>query len=947
MPGLVAVLFSAAILIPMSASPAVAGEFTVRQCVGSSFQGFFGQLVQIGNDRIDAVNGCSTSGSGKVGIYQDRQGARFANYEGGQFAWTAPKGVEVFGTVFTSRLRDANGIRARLIGPSAYFTDIDLDEGLPHDGLQRTTRWTNRSQPRNLIVARLQCSQENGCANAGSDPKAYFEVSDAEFKSRDVARPAVMATGFLWVWSNDWEWHRGNVAYRIDASDTGTGIASAFLLVNGLRVDLGAVTCTGDRSTYALSFSPCPGSVVRTAVADTSQAPFQEGANVVEFCTADYAASPDEANRTCTARRVIFIDNVAPGAPVDLHPEGGTDWRPENGFKVGWRNPGDSGAEIVEADYRVIRNAGNSPVGSGSVPLGASPSLPLINLPGPGEYRVEVQLRDSAGNLGSPSSTTLRFDDAPPGNVVPEPPTGWISADELPFEQEIERAEPGGPSGVGGYAFAVSRSGPVPLCPTGVCQPLELSLNQGADARNTTLNDLAEGRHWVSAVAASGARVASKLVGTTVLKVDKTDPATDLRGLPDGWVNHPVTLTVKAGDGGSGMAKKAGDEGAPVTVIHAAGSAPYVAPGDSAAFTVADEGPTRVEYWARDLAGNADDGVLTGGGERHAAPAVATVRIDRRPPVIKFSAGRIGSDPELIRAAVRDSDSGLDFGTISYRPAGRDEKFTDLETNTDGNTLSARLPSDDLPKGRYQLRAKAFDRAGNATDTDQTGSGPILELPVKRPVALTAAFVKGKRSVRRTVGPYGDSVQVEGRVLRAGKGLAGASLVVVERFAKGSRRDLKFRGIRTDGTGRYSLVLRPGPSRSVEIRYPGSRINQRTSSRQLYLAVRDRIGLRIEPRVLRNRGRVRMTGSVLSKGALRPARGKLVAIQYFDPARARWRPVEVLRADRRGRFRFSYRFRTIAVAQRIIFRAVSLPEAGWPFSSSTSRRRSVIVYPSR
>jgi len=78
---------------------------------------------------------------------------------------------------------------------------------------------------------------------------------------------------------------------------------------------------------------------------------------------------------------------------------------------------------------------------------------------------------------------------------------------------------------------------------------------------------------------------------------------------------------------------------------------------------------------------------------------------------------------------------------------------------------------------------------------------------------------------------------------------------------------------------------------------------------------------------------------------LRPSLGKLVAIQYFDPSRSRWRPVEVLKADRRGNFRYEYRFRTIDFAQRILFRAASLPEAGWPYSPSTSRRRSVIVYP--
>jgi hypothetical protein len=88
-----------------------------------------------------------------------------------------------------------------------------------------------------------------------------------------------------------------------------------------------------------------------------------------------------------------------------------------------------------------------------------------------------------------------------------------------------------------------------------------------------------------------------------------------------------------------------------------------------------------------------------------------------------------------------------------------------------------------------------------------------------------------------------------------------------------------------------------------------------------------------------------MTGAVRGKGAIQPAAGKLVAIQYFDPGRSIWRPVEVIRTGRSGRFRYSYRFRTIAYAQRILFRATSLSEAGWPYLPSTSTPKSVIVYP--
>lgn len=52
----------------------------------------------------------------------------------------------------------------------------------------------------------------------------------------------------------------------------------------------------------------------------------------------------------------------------------------------------------------------------------------------------------------------------------------------------------------------------------------------------------------------------------------------------------------------------------------------------------------------------------------------------------------------------------------------------------------------------------------------------------------------------------------------------------------------------------------------------------------------------------------------------------------------------MIRTNRRGRFSYRYRFRTITVVQRIIFRATSLPSR--LFSSPRHRgRKSVIVYP--
>jgi hypothetical protein len=299
---------------------------------------------------------------------------------------------------------------------------------------------------------------------------------------------------------------------------------------------------------------------------------------------------------------------------------------------------------------------------------------------------------------------------------------------------------------------------------------------------------------------------------------------------------------------------------------------------------------------------------------------------------------------------VSDPLSGVESGQVEIRRVGATGSFMALGTELVGNVLRARIPSDDLPAGVYELRASAVDRAGNpeTTVSRQDGSAMITTLPLKRRVSLSLRHQGRKPQVRNVTFTNPRRSRFAGMVrLAGGPGIPGARLTLEQRFRAGSRQRVVRSRIVADGTGRFAFGLRTGPSRSVRVLYSGTDLNSRTASRKLGLVVRDRTTLSLTPGVLRNGGRTTMRGAVIGRGAIQPAGGKLVAIQFFDPDRARWRPVEVLRADPRGRFRYSYRFRTITSAQRILFRAVSLAEAGWPYGPSTSGPRSVIVYPKR
>jgi hypothetical protein len=868
---------------------------------------------------------------------------------GGQFIWAPVPGLQIVGTTVSAKLRDANGIKAAVAGPSAQWGEFDLYEGQPHDGQTRTARWSGETRRPDLVALRLTCERADGCANEPDGPKAFVELFDLEIRSRDVADPQISPTGTLWTASGDGGWHRGSGSAGVIAYDPGGGVARGWLEVNGFELDLGPVACPGDRGAYSTSFEPCPSSIYVGRSFHTADAPFRDGANSLRLCVADFAIPSSRANQSCTASHNLLLDNRAPAPPTDIEVPGGSGWRAVNGFEFRWNIPAGQSAPIVEAEYSLVDIATGDEVGGGVVPGPDPVSAGPVEVPGPGEYRVEIRLRDAAGNLGEPAGITVRFDDSPPGDVSPEEAPGWVSDDELPLRQPIEKALAGGPSGIGGYAVAVSADRILPPCAAALCRPDEISVAGGPDDRVALIDRLGEGSHWISAVAASGASLSSRQPGSTVVRVDLTDPETSLSGLPAGWTDRPVTLTARAVDSLSGMLPQPGlDDGLPVTVIAAEGQAPYESPGPLASFTVAAEGVTSVEYWARDLAGNSNDGRPAPDGTPHRPPDRASVKIDTTPPVLRFETGRDRDGPEVVSVLVEDGLSGLDRGRIEIRRIGSNGTFMALDTEAGDRHLRATIPSDDLPDGPYELRAEAYDRAGNAgaTVTTEDGSAMVLKLPLKRRVALSLRHRGRKQNVRRVVTVHGAGASVVGRLRHGGgSGIPAARLTVEERFAGGSRVRVRRRKVITDGTGRFTVRLAPGPKRRVRVLFAGTPRDTRAASRWLRLTSGDRITLRLGPRVLRNGGRTAMTGAVRGRGAIQPAGGKLVAIQYFDPGRRRWRPVEVLRADRKGRFRYSYRFRTISTAQRVLFRAISLPEAGWPYRHSTSGSRSVIVYP--
>jgi hypothetical protein len=645
---------------------------------------------------------------------------------------------------------------------------------------------------------------------------------------------------------------------------------------------------------------------------------------------------------------------ATPPPPSGLEVQGGEDaWHPDRSFRLRWHNP----AGVAAVHYLVRDPLGMVVAGER---LGWAASEVDARVGGvPGAYLVEVWLEDGGGAQGAPAEARLRFDDARPAATEPHPGGIWIGRTGFPFTLRL--AHPAGEplSGIRGYAVAVDPTpGREPCAAPDRCSDAETDLQGGVENDAFAIPELPEGTSYVGAVAVSGAGIRSATTGRAVLRVDETDPVTRLSGAPAGWSNHPLTLTATATDAGSGM-RPDGGGAAPFTAIRVDGETPIVAAGGEVSTSLIAEGTHTVAYYARDLAGNLNDGG-SGNGMPNRPPSTAQVRIDRTAPGVAFSGAQDPLDPELIRARVADSLSGPDpaRGWIGIRRAGSGDPFQALpRAQSPPGELRARWDSDAYPPGEYEFEAGGYDRAGNATKTQRRADGGAMTLtdPLKTPTVLLAGFGAarlsascerrrceaggdaGRRPASRIV-RYGRTVLLSGRLTGGGGWpLPGTQVRIVERF-DGGLPATRESTVRSGANGDFAARLPAGPSREVLAVFDGSPTLARAASRPLRLAVRSSVRLRASSTEARVGGApLVFRGQVAAASGTIPPGGVSVQLQ-FRVGRLAWSEFRTVRTDDRGRFRYTYRFSDDdSRGVRFQFRAYVSAQSDWPYEPGSSR----------
>lgn len=464
------------------------------------------------------------------------------------------------------------------------------------------------------------------------------------------------------------------------------------------------------------------------------------------------------------------------------------------------------------------------------------------------------------------------------------------------------------------------------------------------------LGVLADGRHdlWLTAVDAGGHHSAG---GPYSVYVDNTAPAApkDVAVLGDGgW---------HAQDGFGVRWSNPTAQHAPIIAAHwqlcAVGGACRV--GNTRATNVSGfdglvmgrSGVYLLRVWLEDAAGNQ---TVTN------AASEVRLRLDTDRPRPVFEPRNVG-DPTRVTVSVADDASGLASGSIEIRQAG-DASWRPLATLVEGDRLVASVDDENLIAGRYELRARASDAAGNeaSTDRDRAGEPVTLQLPIRvittmkagrwqSNIRRVAVRRKGRRTIvrrrvrhlqRRVVSASGRVVLIEGSLLsHQGEALADVDIQVHERSDGGIT---PVGSVRTDAKGRFRYQLRPHRNKVLRFRYGGSP-HIRGVTAEVAVGVRATSTIRASDRFVLNGESVILRGRVRTRPV--PPGGKLVEVQAFF--RDRWRTFSTVRTDDRGHWVLPYQFGGTVGTVRYRFRVRLPAEGGYAFETGTSRVKVVAV----
>jgi hypothetical protein len=408
--------FLLALVAALSATSALAGQFTVASCQADQLGFTTSAFSDFATRGMDIRRACNPEGPGIRGLVTGNVRRRGALPRGSvaMVALSAPAGTSftTFRWAGSARRTDCRyALQLYAEGPgikAVPIRNVRANRGCPgHSGVQaagyqsRTFNVTGTTR----IIQRVICQGGDGYRSCSSDGRNYIRTYKAEVGIADnqpptatIAPDAPLATG---------AWVSGTQPLNYDAEDNvGVRLAEAVFGADVGGSDSRSCSLATPQGEYATGV-PCANGVGHLSVRTTQ---LHEGTQQLAVRVQDTAGNV-ATSTPVTAR----IDNGAPPR-VSASAEGGEAWRNSNNFALAWSNPAEvDRAPVAAAEYKLCDASGGS-CRTGEQAGDQLARLPM-QVPAPGQWTASVWLKDAAGNADPGTASepvTLRYDPEPP-----------------------------------------------------------------------------------------------------------------------------------------------------------------------------------------------------------------------------------------------------------------------------------------------------------------------------------------------------------------------------------------------------------------------------------------------------------------------------------------------------------------------------------------------------
>jgi Big-like domain-containing protein len=340
---------------------------------------------------------CPSYGGFTAGLSNRLTGVTYSGFTVSGHAFIAPPGATI------THLRWSGRIARDSCDWGAFMRAVPSGNsivGLPAAQFCSSMNFDTRSSPLTFAVppGTTEIQQVVVCAAHQCAPGATIHSGVLEVTVDDPVLPSIALDGPL----ASGQWVSGPAGgSRVDVHALDNSGVRTIEAVVGARSETQEHGCAWART------QPCPGDVrtwLAPAIGD-----LRDGRHTLTV------SATDAAGNSSAVAREVRVDNTPPD-PVTPEIANGDAWRRRNEFLVSWVNPTDDLAPVVRAHWKLCAKDGGCPEGGHHDGQNVQ-SLPPLDVPEPGDYRLHVWLEDAAGNAREESAAitaTLRFDPEPP-----------------------------------------------------------------------------------------------------------------------------------------------------------------------------------------------------------------------------------------------------------------------------------------------------------------------------------------------------------------------------------------------------------------------------------------------------------------------------------------------------------------------------------------------------